>query len=110
MNDLWEKLQYFWYDVILLNLYEFWNWFWFYRKGKVKFRVFIIDDMYNVSAETKNRSVHNCYGTTLEIAKQIAMFRLNNRESRIIYGTIEDIKEGYPEQYNEQQRDEIKTK
>ncbi|MDF2791846.1 MAG: hypothetical protein K0S80_4948 [Neobacillus sp.] len=66
-----------WWRII-----EFWDWFWFYRRGKVKYNVYGFGNEYNASASNEKISVHNCYGSTPEMAKEIALFRLNKAINR----------------------------
>lgn len=64
---------------------EAWDWFWYYRRGKVKFNVWDYGDTYNASAHTRKISVWNCYGGTPDAAKEMALYRLNraiNREPK----------------------------
>lgn len=56
---------------------RFWNWFWYYRRGKVKYYVYRDDlDTYSAMASDGNTIVCNCYGSTPEAAKEIAKYRL----------------------------------
>lgn len=69
--DLWDEI---WYGYV----YSFWDWFWYYRKGKIKFHVIDLGDSYKVSACNGKETVWNCYGGTIEQAKEIALWRLRN--------------------------------
>jgi hypothetical protein len=55
---------------------EPWDWFWYYRHGKIKYQVWDFGDTYNASAHTGKVSVWNCYGGTPEAAKEMALYRL----------------------------------
>jgi hypothetical protein len=57
---------------------EAWNWFCYYRRGKVKFYVWNYGDTYIASANNGKLSVWNCYGSTEETAKEMALYRLSN--------------------------------
>lgn len=73
-----------------------WDWFWYYRRGKIRFYVWDLGDTYNVSASNGKMIVYNCYGSTPESAKEMALYRLKKalneepRETEIIY-TTEDF-------------------
>lgn len=56
---------------------HFWDWFWYYRRGKVKYRIYDFGDTYMASASNAKRTVWNCYGSTPEAAKEMALWRLN---------------------------------
>jgi hypothetical protein len=66
-------------EVIFLlgSVNEFLTWFLYYRRGKVKFWVWNDGDSYNASASNGKGTVNNCYGSTPEAAKEVALFRLN---------------------------------
>jgi hypothetical protein len=50
---------------------------WLFKKDDhIKVRVFDFGDSYMAMASTKNYSVLNCYGTTRENAKEMALFKL----------------------------------
>jgi phage-related protein len=57
-------------------LRQLWDWLWIYRRGKIKIRVFKFGDSYEVMASDGTTSVWNCFGSTPEVAKEIARFRL----------------------------------
>lgn len=65
---------------ILLTISEwliiFWDWFWYFRCGKVKYRVLYLGDTYKASASDGKIAVWNCYGSTPEAAKEMANFQL----------------------------------
>lgn len=75
-----------------MELFEkLWDWFWWYRKGKIKYRVWDYGDSYNAMASNGKVWVWNCYGSTPKEAKEMALFRLNQRlkkEPNIIYRQI----------------------
>jgi hypothetical protein len=49
----------------------------FQRKNRVKVKVFYLgNDNYGAMATDGERSVWNCYGTTKEAVKEIALYRL----------------------------------
>lgn len=62
---------------LLDSIKEFWDWFWYYRHGKVKYYVLDFGDTYYVSASNGKVASHNNYGSTPEMAKEIALFKLN---------------------------------
>lgn len=53
------------------------NWFWYYRRGKVRYHVWNDGDTFNASAHNGKLSVWNFYGGTPEAAKEMALYRLN---------------------------------
>ncbi|MBY0099445.1 hypothetical protein [Mesobacillus maritimus] len=57
-------------------LYILWDWFWYFRRGKVKYRVLDLGDSYEANASDGNIAVWNCYGSTPEAAKEMAEFQL----------------------------------
>lgn len=61
--------------LLLWFVKKVWNWFW-YRHGKVRYRIWVDEDRYIVSARNGSRTVYNCYGSTLEIAKMEAFSML----------------------------------
>jgi hypothetical protein len=61
----------------------FWDWLWYYRRGKVRYRVFDYGDTYCASASNGNTAVHNCYGSTPEQAKEMALFKLKKAINEI---------------------------
>lgn len=71
--DLWETLLY-------EYLCRFWDWFWYYRRGMIKFHIVNCGDHFKVSASDGKSTVWNCYGSTLEEAKKIAIWRLKNKK------------------------------
>lgn len=67
---------------------ELWDWFWWYRKGKIKYRVWNFGDSYSTMATDGIVSVWNCYGSTPKDAKEMALYKLKqipNKEYNIIY-------------------------
>ena len=67
------------------RLNAFWDWFWYFRSGKVRYRVWDYGDSYNAMASNGQMTVYNCYGSTPEQAKEMAKFRLKealNREEK----------------------------
>ncbi|MEH7076968.1 hypothetical protein [Neobacillus drentensis] len=67
------------------RIVDAWDWFWYYRKGKVRFHVFDYGDTYNAFASNGTITVSNCFGGTPEAAKEMALFRLKedlNREPK----------------------------
>jgi hypothetical protein len=71
--------------VIIMSgrLSELWDWFWYYRRRKIKYNVmYVIGDTYCASASTKDVGVYNCYGSTPELAKEIAAFKLKQAINR----------------------------
>lgn len=66
-------------------LNTFWDWFWYYRRGKVRYRVYDYGDTYNAMASNGNMTVCNCYGSTREQAMEMARARLQlalNKEEK----------------------------
>jgi hypothetical protein len=64
---------------------EPWDWFWYYRLGRIKYQVFDFGNTYNVMASNGKITVSNCYGSTPEQAKELALYRLKeaiNREQK----------------------------
>ncbi|MCM3585012.1 hypothetical protein M3182_04530 [Mesobacillus maritimus] len=60
----------------------FWDWFWYFRRGKVKYRVFDLGGTFNATASNGKVAVWNCYGSSPEAAKAMAQYQL-----RIAYKT-----------------------
>lgn len=54
----------------------FFDWFWYYRKGKIKYRIFDFGDTYMASASNGKITVYNSYGSTVEAAKEMALWKL----------------------------------
>ncbi|QIZ08476.1 hypothetical protein HFZ78_18640 [Priestia megaterium] len=62
-----------------------WDWFWYFHQGKIKYKVFDHGDTYKVMATDGRTAVWNCYGSTPEAAKEMALFKLKlalNEESK----------------------------
>ncbi|MEH7342778.1 hypothetical protein V7122_02640 [Bacillus sp. JJ1532] len=78
MERLGEKWYEIWETIWLEYVCRFWDWFWYYRRGKIKFHVIDQGDCFKVSACNGKETVWNCYGGTLEQAKEIALWRLRN--------------------------------
>jgi ribosomal protein L18 len=57
-------------------------------------RIFDYEDCYMATASTSKCSVWNCYGTTRERAKEMALFRLNQALEDEIKELVVD-REGY---------------
>ncbi|MFJ5716515.1 hypothetical protein [Neobacillus sp. NPDC093127] len=55
---------------------RFWDWFWYFRRGKVRYRVWDHGDTYNAMASNGQMSVYNCHGSTPEQALEMAKYRL----------------------------------
>lgn len=53
-----------------------WDWFWYYRKGKIKYNVYDFGDTYMATASNGKITVLNCYGSTEKSAKEMALFKL----------------------------------
>ena len=62
--------------VIKENLTIFWDWFRYFRRGKVKYKILDLGDTYKASASDGNIAVWNCFGSTPEAAKEMAEFQL----------------------------------
>jgi hypothetical protein len=54
----------------------FWDWFWYFRKGKIKYRILNFGNTYCASAHNGKVSVWNCYGSTREQAIEIAKYKM----------------------------------
>jgi hypothetical protein len=55
---------------------EPWDWFWYYRRGLIRYHVWDFGDTYNAMASNGKITVGNCYGGTPEAAKEMALYRL----------------------------------
>lgn len=62
---------------------KLWDWFWWYRKGKVKYRVWDFGDSYCAMASNGVHTVFNCYGSTPKEAKEMALFKLNQSKDKV---------------------------
>ncbi len=75
-------------------LHECWDWFWYYRRGKIKYKIWNEGTMYNITASNGKMTCYNCRGTTIERAKEMALYRLNmamNRNPNKLHGfTLND--------------------
>lgn len=58
------------------NLHAKWEWFRYYRHGKIKFHVLDFGDYYKANASNGEITVWNCYGSTKKAAKELASYRL----------------------------------
>ncbi|HJV16656.1 MAG TPA: hypothetical protein VJ546_04605 [Bacillales bacterium] len=43
---------------------RWWDWFWYYRHGKIKYQIWDNGDHYHVDASDGKITVCNCYGST----------------------------------------------
>lgn len=72
-------------------LIDFWDWFWYFRRGKIKYKVWDFGDTYCATASDGKRTVINCYGSTPEQAKEMALYRINScndekeKEKELVY-------------------------
>lgn len=57
-------------------LSEFWDWFWYFHRGLIKYRVNDFGDTYKAMATDGKTAVWNCYGSTPEAAKEMALYRM----------------------------------
>jgi hypothetical protein len=57
-------------------LTRFWHWFWYYRRGKIRYKVFDCRDSYMAMVTDGKTAVWNCYGSTPEKAKEMAHYRM----------------------------------
>ncbi|MEY2195745.1 hypothetical protein AB7942_23875 [Neobacillus sp. BF23-41] len=64
------------YIVLPEWLRRSWDWFWYFRCGKIKYQVFVHGDEYRVMATDGRTAVWNCYGSTPEAAKEMALYRM----------------------------------
>lgn len=62
-------------------LNEFWDWFWYFRRGKVRYRVWNNGETYRASASNGRLTIWNCYGGTQEQALEIAKYRMKKATS-----------------------------
>jgi hypothetical protein len=62
---------------------RWWDWFWYYRHGKVKYQIWDNGDHYHVDASDGKITVCNCYGSTREAAKEMALFRLKQAQNSV---------------------------
>jgi len=58
------------------RLNAFWDWFWYFRRGKIRYRVWEQGDTCKAMASNGKLAVWNCYGSTPEQAKAMAAYRL----------------------------------
>lgn len=61
---------------MLWRILDIWDCLWYYSRGKVKTRVFYYGDGMYAFASNGFMSVYNCYGSTSETAKEMALYRL----------------------------------
>ncbi|MBO0962458.1 hypothetical protein J1P26_22450 [Neobacillus sp. MM2021_6] len=54
----------------------FWDWFWYFRRGKIRYRVYNQGDTWKAMAVTKDMAIWNCYGGTREQALEMAKYRM----------------------------------
>lgn len=72
-------------------LQDKWDWFWYYRKGRVRYRVWNNGEYYYAMASDGKVYVCNCYGNTPETAIEMARFKLQQSltrgidESNVLY-------------------------
>jgi hypothetical protein len=59
------------------RLVDAWDWFWYYRRGKIRFHIVNCGDTYNAYVSNGRVTIWNCYGSKPEAAKDVALFRLN---------------------------------
>jgi hypothetical protein len=48
----------------------------FWKKNRIKVKVYECNDGYDAMATDGERSVWNCYGSTKEVAKKMPLYRL----------------------------------
>ena len=61
-------------------LQTFWDWFWYFRRGKIRYRIFCDGETYIAMASDGKISVWNCYGTTALAAKEMAQSQLRAKK------------------------------
>ncbi|MEH7503303.1 hypothetical protein V7152_15040 [Neobacillus drentensis] len=61
---------------MLWRIISFWDWFWFYRRGKIRYRVWDLGFECRASASNGKFTVWNCYGSTPDQAIEVAKFRM----------------------------------
>lgn len=61
----------------MYRIKHFWNWLIYYRRGKIKYYVYDYVDTFKCMATNGKVAVCNCYGSTPEKAKEMALYRLN---------------------------------
>jgi hypothetical protein len=69
-------------NSVRIFLVLLWERFWYHRRGKVSVRVFDFGDTYMATASDGETTVWNCYGSTPEQAKEMALWRLQNAKKR----------------------------
>jgi hypothetical protein len=67
---------------MLWKIVDLCDWLWYYRRGKIKYRVFSVGNSYNAFASNGNLTVWNCYGSTPEQAKEMARFKMKELSNR----------------------------
>jgi len=63
--------------VLKENIRRYWDWFWYFRQGKIRYRVYDYGDSYCANASDGKVSVFNCYGNTPQGAKEVALYRIS---------------------------------
>ncbi|PLS01947.1 hypothetical protein [Neobacillus cucumis] len=69
-------------EVIIIYIFlpccirEAWDWFLYYRRGKVKIKVYKYGNTYRAWSSSGKVTVWNCYGSTPEQARKMAEFRM----------------------------------
>lgn len=59
------------------RILDFWDCIWYYSRGKIRYRVFYYgDDTYRAFASNGYTTVCDCYGSTPEAAKEMALVKL----------------------------------
>jgi hypothetical protein len=69
--------------MLLWKIVDLWDYLRYYRRGKIKFRVFDIGNKYNASASNGNLTVWNNYGSTPAQTKEMALFKLKSGINRV---------------------------
>lgn len=58
-------------------LKDLWNWFWYFSRGNIKYHINDHGETFNAMATNGKVAVFNCFGSTPEAAKEMALFKLN---------------------------------
>lgn len=64
---------------MLWRIKDFWDYIWYYSRGKVRCHVINLGDTYGAFASNGFISVTNCYGSTPEAAKEMALLKLKQK-------------------------------
>ena len=65
------------------NIRHFFDWLFYYRRGRIKYWIYDYGDSYLGMASDGNATVCNCYGSTKEAAKEMAVWKLTKLKERV---------------------------